>query len=92
MISFIIAILFWVIGIVVMASGYVVVPKIKEATRKLLHRAEENKFKDNSESIAYQIEGKLVDSMPWYSYYLLTFIIGMVIFVLGFVALSFHYR
>ncbi|WP_141604094.1 hypothetical protein [Terrilactibacillus laevilacticus] len=92
MISFIIAILFWVIGIIVMASGYVVVPKIKDAAHKLLRRAEENKFKDNSESIAYQIEGKLVDYMPWFSYYLVTFIIGMVIFVLGFIALSFHYR
>lgn len=90
--ALLLAILFWLVGMVLLAGGYLVTGRLKKTSDQLLTHAEHEKGKDNSASIAMTIEGKILDYIPSYLIYLSMCIIGLLFVVLGFVALAFFFE
>lgn len=82
---------FWAIGLIVMIGGHYVGHKIGETRDRLHHHAKSEKFgdTDTETSIYFTIGEKALGMVPWVSVRLFYLIVGMVIFALGFVALSF---
>lgn len=80
---------FWFIGIVVMIAGNYVGHKISEKKEHLHKKSKTTQVQDTDASIYFAMEGKILDMMPWVTVRLFYIIFGMLIFALGFVALSF---
>lgn len=80
---------FWLVGMLVMIGGAYMGHKLTETKHQLHEKAESAQFWDKDASIYYGMEREMLDMMPWVSVRLFSVITGMVIFVLGFVAMSF---
>lgn len=86
-----IAIIFWLIGIVLIISERYLIAKMRHVDHELEKEAEALKFQDNSASMVLTIEEKVLDLIPWFSVRLVTLVIGMILIVFGFVALGFMF-
>lgn len=84
-----IAIGFWVVGMAVMVGGGYLGHKLTEAKRAFDKKAESTHATDRDASIYFSMREELIDMMPWVSVRMITTIVGMVIFVFGFVAMAF---
>lgn len=80
---------FWLVGMVVMIGGAYLGHKLDETKHQLHEKAESSQSSDKEESIYFGMQSEVLDMMPWVSVRLFSIITGMVIFVLGFVAMSF---
>lgn len=80
---------FWAIGLIIIIGGNYVGHKIGETKARLHHHAESAQFRDTETSIYFAIGEKALGMVPWVSVRLFYVIVGMVVFALGFVALSF---
>ncbi|HEX7064615.1 MAG TPA: hypothetical protein VF199_06055 [Bacillales bacterium] len=80
---------FWAVGLLVMIGGVYIGHKISEAKEHLHENAELAKHRDRTASMYFGLEGKALDMIPWVTVRLVYLILGMIIFALGFVALSF---
>ncbi|MCO7175429.1 hypothetical protein ACFP7A_06575 [Sporolactobacillus kofuensis] len=92
MMSLVLAILFWVLGMILMNAGFFLTKKMREASDHLLEDAEHEEGKDNSASIARTIEGAILDHIPSYVLHLVGAVLGSMFFVIGFVALAFYFH
>lgn len=89
--SIIIAMVFWIVGIVIMFGGRIAGFLLRKLEHKLEKKSKHNKFEDNPAHIAYGTGSKIVDAIPWYLINPWFAVFGLVVFAIGFVPLSFHY-
>lgn len=92
MTALVISIILWLAGVLIIMLGYFGVGKLKGAGHHLQRRAEHEKGKDDSASIALAIEGKMIDVLPVYMINIISAVIGVVLIALGFVAIAFSFR
>lgn len=92
MMALILAAVFWLAGLIMLAAGFVLTRKLRSAGEELLYQAEHEKGKDNSASIAMTIEGCILNNIPSYIVHMVTGVAGSVLLVLGFVAIAFYVR
>jgi hypothetical protein len=90
MISLILAVIFWIAGFAVLTLGFVLTNRLRTAGRKLMMRAEHEKGKDNSASIAMTIEGSALNHIPSFVIHVVTGVTGAILFAFGCVALGFY--
>lgn len=85
------AFVLWIIGIVLMLGGKIADNLLRRLERKLAEKSQHKKFEDNSAHIAYGAGKGIVDAIPWYAVNTWFAVVGLIIFALGFVPLSYHY-
>jgi hypothetical protein len=79
---------FWAVGIIVILGGIYIEHKIEEAKHSLADHAHSSSHAKDVR-FYFAIEEKALDMVSWFTVRLFYVIFGMVIFALGFVALSF---
>ncbi|TLS37913.1 hypothetical protein [Pseudalkalibacillus caeni] len=89
MTGWILALLFWVMGLAVVSSPHLVFNKLERQKSKSAEHAKEAKNIDRVESMFFLIETKVLDTIPWWVISLFSIIIGLVLFAIGFVSLVF---
>jgi len=88
--SFWVAIIIWVIGIVFMFGGKIADNFLRLLEKRLHEKAKENTNQDHSAHMAYGTGRSIVDMIPWFVINPYFIIFGMVIIALGFVPFSFY--
>lgn len=80
---------FWTLGMILMLGGKYFMHKIRETKEHLHHRSKHAQHVDTSSSVYFAIGEKVLDTVPWVSVQLFYIVLGIVVFVLGFIALTF---
>jgi uncharacterized membrane protein len=88
--SFWAAIIFWLVGIVVMFGGKIADNLLRYLEKKFHKKAKENAQQDHSAHMVYGAVRNIVDVIPWFAVNPVFIIFGMVIIALGFVPFSFY--
>ncbi|MFT8707966.1 MAG: hypothetical protein ABF820_01000 [Sporolactobacillus sp.] len=85
------AILFWLAGIGLLFCSYAITGRLRRFSEELLYDAAHEQGKDNSVSIARQIEGKILKFIPGYMIHMFVDVLGSLLIAFGFVALAFFF-
>ncbi|HET7580766.1 MAG TPA: hypothetical protein VFK33_15925 [Bacillales bacterium] len=80
---------FWALGLIFMVGGIYVGHKIGEKKHQLKADAEKAVNGNKDAHVYFELEGRVLDMIPWVTVRLFYLVFGMVVFALGFVALSF---
>jgi hypothetical protein len=86
--EWLIPLFFWIIGLLIISGGEYINKKMGQKKDQMIRHAESARAFDTDESVYFALEGKALDAIPWFVVRLFTVIIGMIVIVLGFVALS----
>lgn len=87
--SFWVAIVVWIIGIVFMFGGKIADNLLRHLEERLHEKSKKNVDQDHSAHMAYGTGKSLVDAIPWFAINPYFIIFGMVIIALGFIPFGF---
>lgn len=88
MIEWLIPIAFWTAGLIVMSGGEIVNKQLGKKRSEMAEHSKSARYSNTKESMYYAIEENALDMMPGFVVRIIAVITGMIIIVLGFVALS----